>query len=398
MPSIPSVLRGRTPDLPNVPPLVQYLIGCFLDPILAWLSTLVYRPLLLRCADHPLVLLAQCYDPSAVVAACASFHHAPTAPGRPPTFSIDQFVRAEIVRAWADSCSDPALEELLSTNLLMRWFVGLPLTQPGPDHSTLADFHAFLTTHAPDAFFRDGLTFLDRVDPEPPAATPQIVDTFAMASPVAACSGPAQLLRHLTLRLVRLWLAHAPPTLQHALPPLALGALAHPGHARTALARQQHLHAAVCVTGWVVEGLTPHLPTLEPSLRAAVAGYLDALAKVQADELTFDATGFVQERPATDRGDRRLASAVDHEATFRKHDGSPAVLGTNAIISITATRICAAVALTGSTSDSDAPSAVLQQHQDAKRPLPPYMISWIRRRAGARYAHGLTSPALARPS
>src|SRR6266487_2383928 len=162
MPIVPPVLRAGTRDLPNVPPLVQYLIGAFLEPILAWLSTLVYRPLLQRCADHPLILLAQWYDPSPVVAACAAFHHPADAPGRPPTFTIAQFVRAEIVRAWADSCSDPALEELLSTNLLVRWFVGLPLTQPGPDHSTLADFHAYLTAHAPEAWFQDVLRFLDR--------------------------------------------------------------------------------------------------------------------------------------------------------------------------------------------------------------------------------------------
>jgi len=380
-------LRGGTRDLPTVPPLVQYLIGCFLEPILAWLETLVYRPLLHRCADHPLVLLAQWYDPSAVVAACAAFHHPADAPGRPPTFTIDQFVRAEIVRAWADTCSDPALEELLSTNLLIRWFVGLPLAQPGPDHSTLADFHAYLTAHAPDAFFQDGLRFLDRVDPEPPASTPQIVDTFAMESPVAASSSVAQLLRHLTLRLVRLWFAHAPTTLQHAVPPLDLGALAHPGFARSALARQQHLQSAVAVTTWVVTGMTPHLPSLDPSLRTLVVGYLDALAKVQADELTTDATGFVQERPATDRGERRLASAVDREATFRKHEGHPAVLGTNAVISTTATRIRACVALTGSTPDSAAPVAALAQQQDAGWPLPPHMImdqagGWGKVRAG----------------
>src|SRR5215207_4657592 len=214
MPSIPPVLRGRTPDLPDVPPLVQYLLGSFLEPILDWLTTLVYRPLLHRCADHPLVLLAQWYDPSAVVAACASFHHSAAAPGRPPTFSIEQFVRAEIVRAWADSCSDPALEELLSTNLLIRWFVGLPLAQSGPDHSTLADFHAYLTSHAPEAFFQDVLRFLDHLDPEPPASTPQIVDTFAMASPVAPSTSVAHLLAHLTLRLARLWLAAAPAACQ----------------------------------------------------------------------------------------------------------------------------------------------------------------------------------------
>src|SRR5207237_329007 len=141
----------------------------------------------------------------------ASFHHAPAAPGRPPTFSIAQFVRAEIVRAWAGSCSDPDLEELLSTNLLVRWFVGLPLAQPGPDHSTLADFHAYLTSHAPDALFHDVLRFLDRVDPEDAATTPQIVDTFAMESPVAPTPTVAHLLAHLTLRLARLWLSAAAP-------------------------------------------------------------------------------------------------------------------------------------------------------------------------------------------
>src|SRR6266511_472530 len=267
MPSIPPVLRGGTRDLPDVPPLVQYLIGCFLEPILAWFSTLVYGPLLLRCADHPLVLLAQWYDPSTVVAACASFHHPATAPGRPPTFTIDQFVRAEIVRAWADCCSDPALEELLSTNLLVRWFVGLPLTHAGPDHSTLAAFHAHLPAHAPDAFFQDVLRFLDRVDPEPPASTPQIVDTFAMASPVAPSVSVAHLLAHLTLRLSRLWLAHAPPSHQHALPPLDLSGLVRLPIARTTVARQQRLQSVLTVVDWVISGLTPHLGALDPALR-----------------------------------------------------------------------------------------------------------------------------------
>jgi hypothetical protein len=189
---------------------MQHLIGVFLTPIVAWLETLVYRPLLRRCAEHPLVLLAQWYDPSAVVAACAGFHHAPGTPGRPPTFTSAQFVRMEIVRAWADTCSDRDREELLTTNLLARWYLGIPLTQSAPDHSTLAAFHAWITIHAPDALFRDVLTFLDRVDPEDPATTPQIVDTFALESPVAATPTVAHLLAHLTLRLVRLWQQHAP--------------------------------------------------------------------------------------------------------------------------------------------------------------------------------------------
>jgi hypothetical protein len=391
---VPPTLRARTPEFPEVPPIVHWLLGAYLTPVMDWLATLTYRPMVQRCADHPLVLLNQYYDLTPIIAACAGFHHAPGTPGAPPTFTIDQFVRAEMVRAWADTCSDPALEELLTTNLLVRWFVGLPLSQPAPDHSTLADFHHYMQAHAPDTFFRDTLTFLARVDPEPTESTPQIVDTFAMESPVAPSVSPAHLLNHLSLRLARCWMAHAPAALQPALPPLDLSVLVHPGHPRTPHARQQRLQAAVA--GWLTEGLTPHLAALDLPLRATVRGYLDALAKVIADELRIDGTGFATERPSNERGERRIASAVDREATFRKHEGSPAVLGTNAVISVTRTRIGGAVALTGCSSDSEGPGAILAQQQQAGMPQPP-ALSWIARAAGARPAPRLMWPATARP-
>lgn len=371
---LPPTLRAATCDLPDVPPVIQFLIAQFLAPILTWLQALVYRPLLHRCVEHPLVLLNQFYDPAPVVASCQGFHHAPSTPGRPPTFSIELFVRCEIVRAWADSCSDPALEELLSTNLLVRWFVGLPLAQPGPDHSTLAAFHAWLTHHAPQALFADVLAFLDRIDPEPPQSTPQIVDTFALHSPSAPCPTVAHLLAHLTLRLARLWLAHAPPALQHALPPLDLGILADLPRARTSAERLQRLQSVVTAVTWVVDGLSPHLTALEPPLRLAVQDYLTALAKVRSDELSCDATGFVSERPVGQRGTQRLASAVDRQASFRKHGDDPATLGTNAVISTTATRIRACVALTGATSDCEAPIAALEQQRAAGLPLPTELV------------------------
>ncbi len=371
---LPQTLRAGTPDLPAIPPFALAVLSAFLTPLLAWVERLVFRQVLTRCADHPLVLLAQWYDPAPVIAVCASYRHPVGSPGAPPTFSLAQLVRAEIVRAWADSCSDPELEFHLASNLLLRWFVGLPLVGPTPDHSTLNRFHAWLTAHAPDALFRDVLRFLGRVDPEDPSTTPQIVDTFAMASPAQATPSPAHLLRHLCLRLARCWLAYAPPALQSALPPLDLGMLARPVHARRSDARQAHLQEAVTVTRWLVEGLTPHLPALDPALRAVVADYLAALAKVLADDLLTDADGLVRERSRRERGEHRIVSAVDLEATFRKHEGSPAVLGTNAVISATATRICAGVALTGSDPDSDAPIAALQQQQDADQPLPRFMI------------------------
>jgi Transposase DDE domain len=98
------------------------------------------------------------------------------------------------------------------------------------------------------------------------------------------------------------------------------------------------------------------------------------LAKVQADELTTDASGIVSELPLRQRGQQRLASALDRDASFRKHGDEPAVLGYNAVISTTATRIRAAVALTGATSDSLAPIVVLEQQRDAALPLPADLV------------------------
>src|SRR6266508_5488692 len=103
--SIPHTLRASTHDLPDVPPLAQYLIGCFLVPILTWVETALMRVVLVRCREHPLVQLAQWYDPTAVVGACAAYYHQ-DGPGTHPTYALDLLIRAEIVRAWAFSCSD----------------------------------------------------------------------------------------------------------------------------------------------------------------------------------------------------------------------------------------------------------------------------------------------------
>ena len=82
----------------------------------------------------------------------------------------------------------------------------------------------------------------------------------------------------------------------------------------------------------------------------------------------------MRERPRDDKGSYRIMSAVDLEATFRKHEPDPAVLGSNAMIATTATRIRAAVVATGSTPDQDAPVAVLRQQLAAQQPLPPALI------------------------
>ena len=372
-----SILPSATSDpytrLPDLPPVVHAVLQRFLALILAWVSALVYQALLTHCARHPLVRLAHSYDPAAVVTACGDYYHQ-AGPGTPPTFTVRMLVRAEIVRAWADSCSDPELEFHLATNLLVRWYVGLPLLGATPDHATLNRFHAWLTVHHPDALFRDVLTFLDQVDPEAPASTPQIVDTFAMASPAAPTSSPARLLLHLSARLVAAWQQHAPAAQQAALPPLDLEPLVHPPRTYTPSQHQALLEQAVTVAHWLVADLTPHLAALEAPARQRIQPLLDALPKVIADETTTEGDGRVRERPRDDKGHYRIMSAVDLEATFRKHEPDPAVLGSNALVATTTTRIRAAVVATGSTPDQDAPVAVLRQQRAAQQPLPPALI------------------------
>jgi len=64
------------------------------------------------------------------------------------------------------------------------------------------------------------VAFLHQIDPEDSTTTPQIVDTFAMASPATPSPAPDYLLRHLTRRLIAQWQADASTLLQAAIPPL----------------------------------------------------------------------------------------------------------------------------------------------------------------------------------
>lgn len=370
--SIPPTLRAGTADLPAVPTWLQTWFIAFLGPILVWAETRIFRHILTQCIDHPLVQLGLHYDPAPVVAACASFRAPPGRPGSPPDFTLEQLVRAEIVRAWAEACSERDLEWHLTSNLVVRWFVGLSLFAPRvPDHTTLKRFHSWMRDHAPAAWFEDVLAFLQRVDPEDPRTTPQVLDTFGMAAPVAWPPRVANLLLELCDDLFRVWQAHAPRSLQHALPPLDLGPLRHPARPRDAGARQALLLQAVGLSQHLHDCLLPYLPDLPVARRRSISRLLDALAKVIADEIQFDGTGYPTER--TRKGHYRIVSATDLDATFRQHDDD-LTLGYNVAIATTGTRLSAALVRTGATPDGTFPELLLRQQLAAGRPLPEHVV------------------------
>ena len=282
--SIPRTLRAGTPDLPDVPPLVQYLILCFLPCILIWVETLLMRLVLLRCQDHPLIRIAQFYDPAPVVAACASYYLADGTKGAPPTFSIETLLRGEIVRAWAENCSDHDLECLLLSNLLVRFSVGIHLLDPVPDHTTRSRFHTWVSLHHPDALFRDVLTFLDRVDPEDASTTPQILDTLGVQSPSAWAPRVSNLLLDLCADLIVTWQQHAPLALQCALPPLDLGPILLPARPRRdARAAQAHAAKLLEAKQEVRQVVDPAADQHQRELQRVAGGVVGALVMRRLD-------------------------------------------------------------------------------------------------------------------
>ncbi|MBM7846761.1 hypothetical protein JOD20_005425 [Herpetosiphon giganteus] len=245
-------------DLPPLPPLLLVVLARYWTPLMQWLEHRLQQRLLARCRTHPLVRLAAVADLTPVIHACAAFHHR-HGPGAPPTYSVAILVRAELLRAWYGAVSDRQLEHLLTTDLLARWFVGLALWTPAPDHTTLSRFHAWMTIHHPQTLFDQVLALLDRTDPE--AAPIQVIDTFALATPATPVS-PRRIIATLTGTLAQWWITTAPTALQAVLPPLDLGPLLHPPRWRSAVAAM-----AVKSPPWpppLIGSSPPWLPTFHP--------------------------------------------------------------------------------------------------------------------------------------
>jgi hypothetical protein len=179
----------------------------------------------------------------------------------------------------------------------------------------------------------------------------------------------------LTAHLASHWLAIYPADRWPVLPPdLDLPQLRTARASRSKAKGQRQLAHAVTTARDVIAALEPFLPFAEAPLPDILPPLIAQIEQVIAAETTTDAAGNVLERDAATKGSYRIVSATDPEATFRKHTGHPAVLGYNATISVTATRIRAVVAPTGSTPDSETPELILKEEQAQGQPLPEILV------------------------
>ena len=308
-----------------IPDFVPAVMLSTWRPLLAALSAQVYAQAL--PASHYLVQLAQHLDWGPLETACAPYQHR-SGPGAPATHPVPRLVRALLVK-YLRNLSLRELEAEIGTNLVVKWFVGYSLFEPGPDHSTLERFEQWVIAQQARTFFDDVLRQIDQDYPQD-RQQPQLGDTYALRANAAQESLLTRL-RH-TARCLLGALAAVDPAAHAALradlDPAAL--FGNPDEAKEyRLTTDQHrrrLQSTAVAAAQCADGLRTYLAAcaLCAAAHTPLVTWLAHLDKILADEfaLTRDPQGAVTaaaELPKAPKGAYRLGSATDPDATYRVH-------------------------------------------------------------------------------
>lgn len=350
---------------------------------LAWLSVRYYAKLVAQAADEWLVQVRQRFDLTAVVAACAGYQVYAGQRGQAATHRLATLCWALLLKH-LNGWSYRTTSREIGTNPLLRWFVGYDLGEPTLSYVTLQRFAVWVATEQPRLFFN---AILAQIDADFPTAAgqAQVGDTFALRAKVATQSRTA-LLRDACRRLLAYGQQGSGGAFASVLVAIDAEALFGAAHERPeyqldkperdALEARTALAAAGClrlVTAWV-SGLPP-ARTLE---WLALQRWLDLLAKILSDEFvfTYDAAGVaLTVRPCTqaERGRFVLGSAVDPEATFRKH-GDKNDLGYNVQVASTRDFVREIFAQTGATPDASGVALLIEHQKEHLGLVPPKLI------------------------
>lgn len=364
-----------------VPETVQQILQKFSREIEAWYSERLYQKLVASHPNHVLVRLNSLMDFGALEVGCAGYFHSSGA-GTKPTHTIRRMVRIQLVR-YLYNWSLRETEEQLSSNLLLRWFVGYTILEPVADHCTLDRFEQWVCAQQHRLYFDTILQQIEAAFPEVRKGA-QIGDTFACQANAAA-EGLIALLRHTSRLVVEALVKGAPQV--HA---TILGGLDQPQlfgavdernyYYLNAAERQQRKETTVRGAWQLVQLLQPHLQELAEPLKTQVAERVTDLRKIIADAyaVQLDDSGQLQtvvEREAKHQGEYRLGSASDREATYRNH-GHDLRLGYNVSLSAHAqtTFICEIQAATGAEPDQAGVAELISQQNKHRGLCPPKLI------------------------
>jgi IS5 family transposase len=110
----------------------------------SFFGALAYQRVLERHRGHFLVAMQRLFDWEAKSEALVRLYKGKGLVGRPPYPPV--LIFKMLFLSYLYNVSERSMEELADLNLLAKWFLGLAVDEPAPDHSTLTKFKArFLT-------------------------------------------------------------------------------------------------------------------------------------------------------------------------------------------------------------------------------------------------------------
>jgi hypothetical protein len=374
--------------MPILPQTLLPVILLYWAVLAELFSACFYASLLARCPNHLLVQLAEQLDFAPLETVCAAYQHQ-TGAGTAPTYPVAMLGRALLVKALY-ALSYRELEQRLLTDLLVRWFVGLPIFGGTPDHSTLARFEQWVRQHHPRLY---GDTILRQIDADFPQSRTlnQVGDTYAMQAN-AAEEDLGRRLRHTCECLLR----EAVVTMPGLLAPTVSGFPWHElfGAPQERLAfqlskaeRQQRLGTTLLAAQAFQQRFTDALTAYATQMYPEVRLWLGYLEKILADEAIFlaepaeDGPQVRLRTPQERRNDPdtafRLISASDPEATYRMHGEQPEDITFGYNIQVAASTdgfIRETQAYTGATPDQSGVAPLLAAQKEHLGCGPPKLI------------------------
>jgi transposase len=361
--------------MPILPKFALFVILHSWSLVLQLVSAVWYEQQLTRYRRHWLVQLHHLADLSHLEQVCTGFH-AHNGLGAPVIHTSPRLVRALLVKYLRD-LSLRQTEEMIDNHILTKWFVGYNLFEAPLDHSTLDRFELWLFRHHPRLFFDEIIRMIDHLCPEDRQRL-QIVDTFGLHAR-AANTCLIDLLREMG-RKILLQLAEVDPdrhlALLSQLNLIALFGAAGEKITPALKAKERaerlqqvgpqalRLHRLLCDS-------LDQAPCLSPDEQAPLRLLLAGLDKIITDEISITtpnpdhpAEVILKERKHGDKGAYRIGSASDLDATYRKHDDKPVILGYNPTVLGTKVFIRETHLATGAEPDNVAFPQVLQSQFD----------------------------------
>ncbi len=347
--------------IPDTLTKIAPILTQYLEPLKLWFSQYIYDRFLERHQNHPLVILNQIVDFSAMEEACADYHHQ-KGPGRCPTHTVPKLVRAIFIQYYSNY-SLRGSEFHIRCNLLIKWFVGYDIFDEGPDHSTLNRFETYLALNYPRLLFDVILKQIDNAFPDD-HKRPQIGDTFAILAN-AAMESLIKRLRHSCQQLLLAYKIANPSAYDKLWVQLDRKAIFGfekekiEYHLSTGQRKERLLNC--------INGIRDCLAVIEKeTLAKPVQKWVVKLEKILADELCLNTNkeGRVIEArllPKEERGTYRICSGTDPDATIRNHGPDKQDFGYNGSVAATVNFVREIRADTGSQPDAAAIPALLEE-------------------------------------